>query len=114
MQLYDQYVLQLQEKKNQFFQIPCFLHSVNLEEYIHINNASWGKNQSINSYMLIRKIRVLTFIYLLQKTVLGLVNTEYLQLHSWCLRTKADHAVCRKLDVWKPNYEYSLKKKPQL
>lgn len=60
--------------------------------------------QSINSYMLIREIRALTFIYLLQKTVLILVNMKHLQLHSWCLRTKADNAVPLKLDAWMPNY----------
>lgn len=70
--------------------------------------------QSINSYMLIREIGVLTFIYLLQKTGLGLVNTEYLHLHPWCLRTKAYNAVHLKLNVWKPNDEYSLKNNPSL
>lgn len=70
--------------------------------------------QSINSYMLIREMGVLTFIYLLQKTGLGLVNTEYLHLHPWCLRTKAYNAVHLKLNVWKPNDEYSLKNNPSL
>lgn len=28
--------------------VHCFLYSAHLQEYVNINNASWGKNQTVN------------------------------------------------------------------